>query len=73
MLQERFCALPNHDFNKVTFEFTFPPDKWVGLDSFKEDVALLERLATALGFDSTGRRRLTVTKEQVGDDEITSA
>lgn len=56
------------DHNKVTVTFEWPPDKWMGFDSWKDRIGALLRMADLLGLDD-GRPSMTIVTERVGLEE----
>jgi hypothetical protein len=57
------------DFNKVTVTLSFAPDKWVGLEAWRDDVALLRKLLERMGMND-GRRSMMLAYEDVSVDEL---
>lgn len=56
------------DYNKVTVVFGYEPGKWVGLEDWQQDIALLMKLARRLGLDY-GRSYFTRENEYVTDSD----
>ena len=56
------------DYNECVITLSFAPDKWVGLEGWREDVALLVQLADRLGMND-GRRTAKTETRTVGTEE----
>lgn len=59
---------PDAEYNECTITLSFAPDKWMGLESWRADVALLVQLADHLGMND-GRRTAKVETRDVSADE----
>lgn len=57
-----------HPFNKVTITIEWRPDKWMGHESWMEDVDLVDIVIRRLGLDH-GRSSMTQRREWVGMEE----
>ena len=58
----------SEEFNEVVITLSFAPDKWMGLEGWREDVALLIQLVDRLEMND-GRRSAEIEKRSVSPDD----